>query len=620
MRVIFNILTIFTLCAALSGCDKENISDGKGVLVSLHIDRTVGVETRLTSGQEEGTMTWEDGDIIWVDYLDANSEEAKAKFVYNAGEETWISDPALYVTDVTSVTKLVSYGGKETDPYDVEAQIYDQSTEDKYFSYDMMESAETPVYDSTTGGVTTKLRHTRTELVINISYDMAINHLSHPSIDISFYLGGQTQDGQNAKAISMFATNVNAEATSPYDGKTVMRAILKPEFLNYYTSGTYAGQFPTTAKLCENGIEFANLSFTIPAIAESLSGKRIVVNAKYTADARLMVYDVSIDYEVRLPEIEVIPPDGILIGSAEDFLKHFGPDARLLPSGVPAYYKLTADIDLGGVQWTPSNKLYTNDNSIVFDGNGHAVSNFRIEGAVREAGLFNLIGQGVTVQNLTLKDVVIDAMSEEPDPEDTDPDTTPYNAGALAAQSYGAVINCKVVNSTVNALNKALNPKNLLMSSCSYAGNLVGENYGAIRSCTVEGGNVAAMQSLDNNQSAISAAGGIVGYNCAEVTGCRSTDTTVYSLCAGGISGVDLGVSSLTGNISSGCTITGLVNFNNTGYYLQGGISGASFLGNYSENYWNAANVAHGVGLYVKNEAMTEFVLGHDGAMHDPNL
>ncbi|MDD6762975.1 MAG: GDSL-type esterase/lipase family protein [Clostridiales bacterium] len=89
-------------------------------------------------------------------------------------------------------------------------------------------------------------------------------------------------------------------------------------------------------------------------------------------------------------------------------------------SGAGKYYKLTADIDLGGEAWTPIGhfKYDDNDGAVVlesnpfmgvFDGDGHIISNYKISNADGKTtkGLFGAIGNGSTVKNLGVKDVII---------------------------------------------------------------------------------------------------------------------------------------------------------------------------------------------------------------------
>ena len=74
-------------------------------------------------------------------------------------------------------------------------------------------------------------------------------------------------------------------------------------------------------------------------------------------------------------------------------------------SNLRGNYILMNDLDLGGMEWTPigtSGSAFTG----TFDGNGYAISNFKITGDVEYAGLFGY-NKG-TIQNLGVEEFTID--------------------------------------------------------------------------------------------------------------------------------------------------------------------------------------------------------------------
>lgn len=56
----------------------------------------------------------------------------------------------------------------------------------------------------------------------------------------------------------------------------------------------------------------------------------------------------------------------------------------------PVYYRLTADIDMSGVNWMPINNLSPFDRTLHFDGNGHVIRNLTVIGA-GYASLFGVL-------------------------------------------------------------------------------------------------------------------------------------------------------------------------------------------------------------------------------------
>jgi|GEM_PF-2665182 len=116
-------------------------------------------------------------------------------------------------------------------------------------------------------------------------------------------------------------------------------------------------------------------------------------------------------------------------------------------------YKLTADINLEGKEWSPIGTF-----TGVFDGNGHSIYDYKTTGPGK--GLFSK-NEG-TIKNLVLKDVAISCSTGG----------EYVNIGALAAQNSGTIENCSVISGFVNANNSGT------------AGGLVGYNSGGtIRYC-----------------------------------------------------------------------------------------------------------------------------------------
>ncbi len=132
---------------------------------------------------------------------------------------------------------------------------------------------------------------------------------------------------------------------------------------------------------------------------------------------------------------------------------------------VDKYYRLEADIDLSGQEWTPigsytSKTLYSACFQGVFDGNGHTVSNFKItKNTYKYIGFFGFVYNG-TVKNLTISNASINVVV-------ADYIYTGVLVGRSIAMEGGHVeiSSCTVKNSFVNAAS---------VSRSSYAGAVCG--------------------------------------------------------------------------------------------------------------------------------------------------
>ena len=169
------------------------------------------------------------------------------------------------------------------------------------------------------------------------------------------------------------------------------------------------------------------------------------------------------------------------------------------------YFKLTADINLKGHEWTPIgtvNKRFAGS----FDGDGHVIVNLNVKDAWH-AGLFGWIQNGATVKNLVIRNATISSVA--PDSESSATQNTEAYSGIVAAYCAGGctISNCKV-DGTV--------------TSDYCAGGIVGYsandsapyNDGAITYCTAD-----VVCSVSGSKSD-SYCGGIAGHSCVAMYGC----------------------------------------------------------------------------------------------------
>ncbi len=200
------------------------------------------------------------------------------------------------------------------------------------------------------------------------------------------------------------------------------------------------------------------------------------------------------------------------IDTAEELLK-------MIPKGK---YVLECDIDLGGALWTPVGD--SGDPFIGYlYGNGHTISNFRMEisGGYTCVGLIGY-NKG-TVKELNIKDFTLTSSSS----------MLSHVGGIVGYNDGGTVSGCSVTE------NMSVTIKDVV-----YMGGIVGYNYdGRISDCTYSGNlSVFAKSSRANAY-----AGGIVGGNrdYSTVVNCTAVGeidaSGDYGAYAGGISGTNSG-------------------------------------------------------------------------------
>jgi len=182
--------------------------------------------------------------------------------------------------------------------------------------------------------------------------------------------------------------------------------------------------------------------------------------------------------------------------SAEGGVKEISTAQQLnaVRDNVGGDYRLTADIDLSGIAWTPIQGFSGN-----FDGNGYIIKNLSLNLPSQDyAGLFG-INFG-TIQNVCLENTSITGRS--------------YIA-TLVGANYGVINNSAV--------------KNVTASGTGFVGGLIGQNNGFISNCLADG--VGIIKGTSNY------IGGFVGYNNASVIESYSTLDVQGGSHAGGFAG-----------------------------------------------------------------------------------
>jgi len=238
-------------------------------------------------------------------------------------------------------------------------------------------------------------------------------------------------------------------------------------------------------------------------------------------------------------------------------------DLQALAANTGDYGKcfiLTADINMGSQVFTTA-IIAADNNSFTgtFDGNGHKITHFTINGGSNsDLGLFGYIDSGGNVKNLGLENFSVNG------------DSNSYDVGGLVGYNYeGSISNCYSTG-TVSG-----------HSDYYDVGGLVGKNeYGSISNCYSTG-----------SVSGFDTVGGLVGANdYGPISNCYSTGTV-----SGGSDSYDVGGLvgwSYYGTISN-CYSTGEV----SGSQDVGGLAGENYNGNVS-NCYSTGTVSGGSDSY----------------------
>jgi hypothetical protein len=280
--------------------------------------------------------------------------------------------------------------------------------------------------------------------------------------------------------------------------------------------------------------------------------------------------------------------DPHLISTPQE-LNSIGYNPRLMA----AHFKLIEDIDLADVEFfIIGNEIFRF--SGIFDGNGHAISNFNyISTNIRHTGLFGYIdGLYAEVNNLGLSDPNVVAVTEGYSNsigslvgrlengiisgcyvQNGSVSGSGRNfAGGLAGISYGAIIDCSVACSVSGtaSVGGLAGISHGITADCKFSGEVWGNDYvggllgsagGIITECT-SSGNVSGNDNI----------AGLIGANSGQVTYCYSSSDVLSSGSgAGGLAGENGGTitdSYATGDTSGNNIVGGLVGSN--GYILSG--------------------------------------------------
>lgn len=207
-----------------------------------------------------------------------------------------------------------------------------------------------------------------------------------------------------------------------------------------------------------------------------------------------------------------------------------------------AYYRLESSVDLGTKTWSAALIPWFGG---TLDGNGHTISNVRIQGG-GHLGLLACLGPDGIISNVNLEAVDVNG--------------TGRYVGSLAGRSFGSVSDCRIVGQVTGGY---------------YVGGLLGfiNKYGTVF-------NSASHSSVTGSRHI----GGLVGYNNkGSISYCHSTSSVTGDYYVGGL----VGGNGWKGTVSDSYSIGDVV-----GNHLVGGLVGENHWHGIIETSYSAGTVA----------------------------
>lgn len=247
---------------------------------------------------------------------------------------------------------------------------------------------------------------------------------------------------------------------------------------------------------------------------------------------------------------------------------------KAINNNLSACYKLTANIDLNGEDFTPLGNAESGTFSGIFDGNGFTISNLNVFSG-KFAGLFGC-NEG-TIKNVKLSGIYVYG--------------TRYIGGVVGQNTtLGSVFNCSVSSGDIEA-DDGINE--------IYAGGIIGYNEGFVEGTFSNNANLKI-----NNESSSAVAGGIIGKNnsvySVNITDSTNTGNVSSSSSSASYSGGFVGSNEGTLTITD-CTNTGNISSSSSdSVSYSGGFVGVDYEGTITiSNSTNTGNISGSSGGFV---------------------
>ena len=220
---------------------------------------------------------------------------------------------------------------------------------------------------------------------------------------------------------------------------------------------------------------------------------------------------------------------------------------KAINNNLSACYKLTANIDLNGEDFTPLGNAESGTFSGIFDGNGFTISNLNVFSG-KFAGLFGC-NEG-TIKNVKLSGIYVYG--------------TRYIGGVVGQNTtLGSVFNCSVSSGDIEA-DDGINE--------IYAGGIIGYNEGFVEGTF---SNNANLKISNSNNDAI--AGGIIGQNNSAYSLTINNSKNTGNVSSSSSSSVSSSGGFVGKNDNGAITITDCINSGNVSSSNSGGFVGYKY-------------------------------------------
>ncbi|MDR0863488.1 MAG: hypothetical protein LBO74_00970 [Candidatus Symbiothrix sp.] len=144
----------------------------------------------------------------------------------------------------------------------------------------------------------------------------------------------------------------------------------------------------TDAVVTFNSVANAAGNYVFADIAAGEYAYSVTKAGYVTATGNVTVSDANVTKDITL-ELEPVVGGPILIATRAAL--------AAIATDLTAEYKLTADIDLAGEDWTPLGTF-----TGTLDGNGYAIKNISINSSAANVGLFSELGNGATITGVNI--------------------------------------------------------------------------------------------------------------------------------------------------------------------------------------------------------------------------
>lgn len=344
--------------------------DGDVVTITASIPTT---KVSLTPGEDPAlALAWEEGDQIVVE--GTSSSTFTVSNIVNAHKADFTGAP------VSGDEFAVYYPGKAILTRSYEGQIQDGNASTAHLEYNAMveglSSYENFTFDKVNGAV---------KLVVNVP-------------------AGVT----TVSAISIMVLNADGDGQSVFYKTNDVEGGKMPAIRLDFTEGTAPVDNVLTAyaMVSWNPVELASGNrLAIKLYTPEKSYRKIITVTKGTTISGGETFIVDLSSAAALNEYAIAgtgtESDPYLLYDSDDMVQM----NSLLDDNEKRYFKLMADVDMGGVNWLGENQS-TYDKQINFDGGNHTIYNFTCNAASgKYPGLIGVLNGKVA--NVTFKDPVV---------------------------------------------------------------------------------------------------------------------------------------------------------------------------------------------------------------------